>query len=132
MGGILNSTQSFMGVILAHFLYGKADRMTPRKAIGCALGFSGVLVATLGNHGSGSPAGVAYMLIASVIFALAGPWNKAVTQKVDSFTVSCLTLGSAVRRCWSSALFWAAAAPAKLWLLCRCCFSWHLSPVPVM
>ena len=83
MGGILNSTQSFMGVILAHFLYGKADRMTPRKAIGCALGFSGVLVATLGNHGSGSPAGVAYMLIASVIFALAGPWNKAVTQKVD-------------------------------------------------
>ena len=93
MGGILNSTQSFMGVILAHFLYGKADRMTPRKAIGCALGFSGVLVATLGNHGSGSPAGVAYMLIASVIFALAGPWNKAVTQKVDSFTVSCLNLG---------------------------------------
>ena len=92
-GGILNSTQSFMGVILAHFLYGKADRMTPRKAIGCALGFSGVLVATLGNHGSGSPAGVAYMLIASVIFALAGPWNKAVTQKVDSFTVSCLNLG---------------------------------------
>ena len=42
---------------------------------------------------SGSPAGVAYMLIASVIFALAGPWNKAVTQKVDSFTVSCLNLG---------------------------------------
>ena len=93
MGGILNSTQSFMGVILAHFLYGKAARMTPRKAIGCALGFSGVLVATLGNHGSGSPAGVAYMLIASVIFALAGPWNKAVTQKVDSVTVSCLNLG---------------------------------------
>ena len=39
MGGILNSTQSFMGVILAHFLYGKADRMTPRKALGCVLGF---------------------------------------------------------------------------------------------
>ena len=71
----------------------QSDRMTPRKAIGCALGFSGVLVATLGNHGSGSPAGVGYMLIASVIFALAGPWNKAVTQKVDSFTVSCLNLG---------------------------------------
>ena len=54
MGGILNSTQSFMGVILAHFLYGKADRMTPRKALGCALGFGGVLIATLGNHGIGS------------------------------------------------------------------------------
>ena len=30
MGGILNSTQSFMGVILAHFLYGNKDRLTPR------------------------------------------------------------------------------------------------------
>lgn len=93
MGGILNSTQSFLGVILAHFLYGKADRLTPRKALGCALGFGGVLVATLGNHGSGSPAGIACMLAASVIFALAGPWNKAVTQTVDSFSVSCLNLG---------------------------------------
>ena len=92
-GGILNSTQSFLGVIFAHFIYGNADRMTPAKTLGCAVGFAGVLIGTLGNHGSGSPAGVGYMLIASVIFALAGPWNKAVTQKVDSFTVSCLNLG---------------------------------------
>ena len=80
MGGILNSTQSFMGVILAHFLYGKADRMTPRKALGCVLGFGGVLVATLGNHGSGSVKGMSFMLIASAVFALAGPWNKAVSS----------------------------------------------------
>ena len=93
MGGILNSTQSFMGVILAHFLYGKADRMTPRKALGCALGFGGVLIATLGNHGSGSAKGMAFMLIASAIFASAGPWNKAVTQHADSFSVCVLNLG---------------------------------------
>ena len=92
MGGILNSTQSFMGVILAHFLY-KSDRMTPRKALGCALGFGGVLVATLGNHGSGSAIGVFCMLTASLIFALAGPWNKAVTQQADSFSVCCINLG---------------------------------------
>ena len=77
MGGILNSTQSFLGVILAHFVYGKADRMTRSKALGCVLGFSGVLVATLGDHGGGSPWGVAAMLTASVIFAVAGPWNKS-------------------------------------------------------
>ena len=93
MGGILNCTHSFMGVILAHFLYGKADRLTPRKALGCGLGFAGVLVATLGNHGSGSVRGIVYMLLATVIFALAGPWNKAITQKVDSFTVCVLNLG---------------------------------------
>ncbi len=93
MGGILNSTQSFMGVILAHFLYGKADRMTPRKALGCVLGFGGVLVVTLGNHGGGSLTGMACMLTASAIFATAGPWNKAVTRKADSFSVCCLNLG---------------------------------------
>ena len=93
MGSILNCTHSFMGVILAHFLYGDKDRMTPRKALGCALGFGGVLVATLGNHGGGSVRGMVYMLLATAIFALAGPWNKAVTQHADSFAVSVLNLG---------------------------------------
>lgn len=94
LGGILNSTQSFLGVILAHFLYGKADRMTPRKALGCVLGFGGVLVATLGEGGGGSPLGMVYMLLATVIFTWAGPWNKSVTRKADSFSVCCLNLGA--------------------------------------
>ena len=93
LGGILNCTHSFMGVILAHFLYGDKDRMTPRKGLGCALGFGGVLIATLGNHGGGSVKGMVYMLLATVIFALAGPWNKAITQKADSFSVCVLNLG---------------------------------------
>ena len=92
MGGILNSTQSFMGVILAHFLYGNKDRLTPRKALGCALGFGGVLVATLGNHGGGSGWGVFCMLLATVVFTLSGPWNKSVTKKADSFAVCFLNL----------------------------------------
>ena len=92
-GGILNSTQSFLGVILAHFVYGKADRMTRSKALGCVLGFGGVLVATLGDHGGGSAWGMIAMLTASVIFAFAGPWNKSVTQKADSFSVCCINLG---------------------------------------
>lgn len=93
-GGILNSTQSFMGVILAHFLYGKADRLTGRKALGCAFGFAGVLAATLGDHGGGSATGVCFMLAASAVFSFAGPWNKSVTQKADSFAVCCLNLGA--------------------------------------
>ena len=92
MGGILNSTQSFLGVIFAHFLYGRADRMTPAKALGCGIGFAGVLIATLGNHGGGSARGVAYMLIATVLFTLAGPWNKSVTRRADSFAVCFVNL----------------------------------------
>jgi len=38
-------------VIFAHFIYGNADRMTPAKTLGCAVGFAGVLIGTLGNHG---------------------------------------------------------------------------------
>ena len=93
MGGILNSTQSFLGVIIAHFLYGQKDRMTLRKALGCALGFGGVLVAQLGNDGGGTARGILCMLTASVVFALAGPWNKAITQKADSFGVCVVNLG---------------------------------------
>ena len=66
-GGILNSTQSFLGVIFAHFLYGNADRMTPAKTLGCVLGFAGVLIGTLGNHGGGSAWGMFCMLLATVI-----------------------------------------------------------------
>ena len=52
-GSILNSTQSFLGAIFAHFIYGNADRMSPAKTLGCAVGFAGVLIGTLGNHGGG-------------------------------------------------------------------------------
>ena len=92
MGGILNSTQSFLGVIFAHFLYGRADRMTPAKALGCGIGFAGVLIATLGNHGGGSGWGVFCMMAATIIFTLSGPWNKSVTKKADSFAVCFVNL----------------------------------------
>ena len=39
------------------------------------------------------------------------------------------------RRCGAAGhrpCFWAAACTRKALALCRCCFSWHLSPVPVM
>ena len=91
-GGILNSTQSFLGVIFAHFIYGNADRMTPAKTLGCVIGFAGVLIGTLGNHGSGSGWGVFCMMTATVIFTLSGPWNKSVTKKADSFAVCFINL----------------------------------------
>lgn len=93
MGGILNSTQSFMGVILAHFIYGAADRINAPKALGCILGFGGVLVVTLGNHGSGSPLGIFSMLAASAVMAASGPMNKALGKVANSFSVCVINLG---------------------------------------
>lgn len=93
LGSILNSTQSFLGVILAHFLCGGSDRLTPRKLLGCALGFAGVLAASVTGSEGGSLPGMFAMLGAAAVFAAAGPWNKRVTRKADSFAVCCLNLG---------------------------------------
>ena len=40
-GSILNATGTFFSVLLAHFLYAN-DRLSRRKALGCAVGFAGV------------------------------------------------------------------------------------------
>ena len=94
LGSILNSTQSFLGVILAHFLCGGSDRMTLRKALGCLLGFGGVLLASVSGGEGGSLPGMLAMLAAAAVFAAAGPWNKSVTHWADSFSVCCLNLGA--------------------------------------
>jgi len=44
---IINSCNTFFTVILAHFLF-KNDRITVRKAIGCVIGFIGVIIINVG------------------------------------------------------------------------------------
>ncbi|ORX43282.1 hypothetical protein BCR36DRAFT_586762 [Piromyces finnis] len=44
---VINSCNTFFSVIMAHFLF-KNDRITIRKAIGCLVGFSGVIIINLG------------------------------------------------------------------------------------
>lgn len=83
-GAIINSSSAFLGVIFAHFLV-KGDRMTTRKAIGCAVGFSGVIVINLGGAMGGfSLLGDGAMLLATSMFALGGIISKTVTRTVDS------------------------------------------------
>ena len=107
-GGILNSAQSFLGVIFAHFLYGKCRPDDPRQnrwAVCWALpGSASAPSATT----TAARRGIFCMLLATVIFTLAGPWNKSVTKKADSFAVCFLNLfvggaGSAAARsgCWA-------------------------------
>lgn len=121
-GGILNSTQSFLGVIFAHFIYGNADRMTPAKTLGCVIGFAGVLIGTLGNHGSGSGWGVFCMMAATIIFTLSGPWNKSVTKKQTALPSASSTCSWAVWHCSCWALCWAAVSMCRAhWRWWSCC-----------
>ena len=96
-GGILNSTQSFLGVIFAHFIYGNADRMTPAKTLGCVIGFAGVetgfaFESFYQRQLVWGLCGLGCMLLATLIFTLSGPWNKSVTKKADSFAVCFINL----------------------------------------
>ena len=121
-GGILNSTQSFLGVIFAHFIYGNADRMTPAKTLGCVIGFAGVLIGTLGNHGSGSGWGVFCMMAATIIFTLSGPWNKSVTKKQTALPSASSTCSWEVWHCSCWALCWAAVSMCRAhWRWWSCC-----------
>ncbi|MFR9067093.1 MAG: TatD family hydrolase [Faecalibacterium prausnitzii] len=126
-GGILNSTQSFLGVIFAHFIYGNADRMTPAKTLGCAVGFAGVLIGTIGNHGGGSGWGVFCMMAATIIFTLSGPWNKSVTKKADSFAVCFLNLFVGGLALFVLGTVWAAVCHVQSALACWSCCIWPSS-----
>ncbi len=87
---IMNSTGAFFGVILAHFLYAN-DRLTPRKALGCLLGFLGVLAVNLGGKGLDfefSLLGEGFVVIAAFVLAAAGIWGKTISQKMDAMVMT--------------------------------------------
>lgn len=97
-GSIVNSTTTFMAVILAHFLY-PDDRLNMRKVTGGLLGFGGVLLVTLGNGKAGfSFQGEGFILIAAACFVAGSAISKKAAQKDDSMTVTGynLLIGGAV------------------------------------
>lgn len=87
-GSIVNSCSVFWGVLLAHFVY-KNDKITKQKAIGCLVGFAGVLFVTLGE-GSLRFAwnGEGFIMMASLAFAVGGIFGKRASGKDDPVVVT--------------------------------------------
>ena len=81
-GSILNATSTFMIVILAHFAY-KNDRITVKKAVGCLLGFAGVVLVNLGGGGfeGFSFLGEGCVLLSALTFAFGSLISKKVASK---------------------------------------------------
>lgn len=85
-GSIIQGLSTFITVILAHFLLRGDDRITVKKALGCLVGFCGVVLANLdGATGGFSLFGEGFMIIATVMFAAGTLMSKSVTRTVDSF-----------------------------------------------
>ncbi|CNI65331.1 DMT family transporter [Yersinia bercovieri] len=85
-GSIMNATGTFFSVLLAHYIY-QNDRLTFNKVIGCALGFTGVMVVNFGSDlmdfhfsliGEGSVVLAAFILSAATIY------GKRISQTMDT------------------------------------------------
>ena len=84
-GAIMNATTTFFSVLLAHFLY-RNDRITGRRALGCLLGFAGVMAV---NFGTGPldfhfvPEGEGFVVLAAFVLSAAMIYGKKVSQGMD-------------------------------------------------
>lgn len=88
-GSILNATETFLAVILAHFVYSN-DKLTRPKVLGCAVGFAGVVVI---NWGGGMDAhfalnGEGFIMLAAASFAVGSLISKWAASLEDSMIVT--------------------------------------------
>lgn len=86
-GSILTSSAPFFTIILAHFFY-KRDRLNKRKFIGISLGFLGIVALNLGGIGGFKLIGEGFVIMASLLAAIASIYIKKISDKVPIFALS--------------------------------------------
>ena len=88
---IINGTGAFFSILLAHFIY-KNDRLNINKAIGCAVGFIGVIIVNLNGESfftnSFSIQGEGFVMLSAFILSAASIYGKKITQNQDASTVT--------------------------------------------
>jgi drug/metabolite transporter (DMT)-like permease len=87
---IMNATGTFFSVLLAHYIY-KNDRLSFNKALGCIVGFLGVMVV---NFSAGllsldfTLLGEGSIVMAAFVLSAASIYGKKVSQHVDSVVLT--------------------------------------------
>ena len=93
---ILNSLSTFLVVLLACVCF-KSDKLTSRKMLGCAVGFSGILALNLGGSESGrfTWLGDGMIILNAICGATANLMTRGLSRRVDVFvgTGYSLTIG---------------------------------------
>lgn len=89
---ILNATGTFFSVLLAHFVFHN-DRLSRRKALGCAVGFVGVMVVNLRGGVQGLDAGFTllgegFIVIAAFVLSAASIYGKRISQQTDPMVMT--------------------------------------------
>ena len=86
----MNATGVFFSVVLAHFIYAN-DRLNGRKALGCLIGFLGVVVVNLGGGALGfdfSLLGEGFVIIAAFVLAAASIYGKRLSASMDPMVMT--------------------------------------------
>ncbi|WP_244833666.1 DMT family transporter [Clostridium sp. BJN0001] len=90
-GSIINSTGTFVSIILSHFIY-KNDKISLKKILGCVIGFAGVILVNIGSKSVSSLGfsfyGEGFVFIAAVFFALSAIYSKHITRRLDTVKAS--------------------------------------------
>jgi drug/metabolite transporter (DMT)-like permease len=87
---IMNATGTFFSVLLAHFIY-KNDRLSFNKALGCLVGFAGVMAV---NFSAGlltfdfTLLGEGFVVIAAFVLSAASIYGKKLSQQMDSVVLT--------------------------------------------
>lgn len=98
---ILSSTLVFFSVLLAHFIYAN-DRLTVRKALGCLVGFAGVVAVNLAAAGTldfhFSLLGEGLLLVSTFAGSAAAIYGRRLSHEMDATVMTGwqLLLGGAV------------------------------------
>ncbi len=80
-GSVINGANGFFSIIAAHFMT-RDEKMNRRKALGCAVGFAGIVIVNLGGDGFGG--GVTFMGEGMVLLCSAAYGVSSVTLKMIS------------------------------------------------
>jgi drug/metabolite transporter (DMT)-like permease len=97
---IMNATSTFFSVLLAHLIYAD-DRLSTRKALGCLIGFAGVVVVNVAGTSLDfdfTLLGEGFIVIAAFVLALATIYGKRVSQQLDAAVMTGyqLTIGGGI------------------------------------
>lgn len=87
---IMNATGVFFSVLLAHFIYAN-DRLDLRKALGCLVGFLGVVVVNLGRGRLGfdfSLFGEGFVCLAAFVLSAASIYGKKLSHGIDPMVMT--------------------------------------------
>lgn len=93
-GSVINACNAFVSIIVAHFVM-KNDRMTRRKAVGCLLGFAGIVIINLapGAWGSGfSLLGEGFVLICTISYGISTVIMKLIAHCESAMTITAYQL----------------------------------------